>query len=55
MSSQHLWILAGDLNATVSTIERPSGGIDAQQKYKEFINKTGGLDLWETQPDRNRD
>jgi hypothetical protein len=29
-NSQHSWTLAGDLNATISTIERPSGGSDAQ-------------------------
>jgi hypothetical protein len=53
--SQYSWTLAGDLNATVSAIERPSGGNDAWRLFHRFLNETNGVDLWETQPDRNRD
>jgi hypothetical protein len=54
-SSQHSWTLAGDLNATISSVERPSGGNDARRQFTRFLNESNGFDLWETQPDRNRE
>jgi hypothetical protein len=54
-SSKHLWTLVGDLNATISSVEWPSGGNDARRHYIRFLNETNGFDLWETQPDRIRE
>jgi hypothetical protein len=54
-SSKHSWTLAGDLNATISSVERPSGGNDVRRHYIRFLNKTNGFDLWETQPDHIRE
>ena len=54
-NSQHSWTLAGDLNATTSSVERPSGGNDARRQYTRFLTETNGYDLWRTQPDRNRE
>jgi hypothetical protein len=54
-SSQYSWTLAGDLNATISSVERPSGGNDARWQFARFLNETDGFDLWETQPDQNRE
>jgi hypothetical protein len=54
-NSQHSWTLAGDLNATTSSVECPSGGNDARRQYARFLTETNGFDLWETQPDRNRE
>src|ERR1700736_5966796 len=45
----------GDLNATISSVEQPSGGNDVRQQFVRFLNETSGFDLWETQPDRNRE
>src|ERR1700683_1776034 len=39
----------------ISAVERPSGGSDAWQLYLRFLNETNRYDLWEMQPDRNRD
>ncbi|TFK21087.1 hypothetical protein FA15DRAFT_672918, partial [Coprinopsis marcescibilis] len=40
--SPHPWTLAGDVNATVSTKERASGGTDARAQYLGFLQKTKG-------------
>jgi hypothetical protein len=53
--SQHSWTLAGDLNMTTSTVEHPSGGTDAQCSFTKFLIETNRYDLWETQPDCNRE
>src|ERR1700683_1304859 len=53
--SQYSWTLAGDLNATISAVEWPSSGSDAHQLFHRFLNETNGFDLWDTQPDQNRD
>jgi hypothetical protein len=50
-NSQHSWTLAGDLNATISSVERPSGGNDARRQFVRFLNETNGFELWKTQPD----
>ena len=55
LQSQHSWTLAGDVNATVSTLERASGGQDARQQYLHFLQCTSAQDLWMLQPDRSRD
>jgi hypothetical protein len=54
-SSQHSWTLAGDLNATISSVEWPSGGNNAWRQYVRFLNEMDSFDIWETQPDHNRD
>ena len=49
------WSIAGDLNATVSTTERASGGTDAKRHFLHFLDKTKGVDLWShLKPDRSR-
>ena len=53
--SPYSWTLAGDVNATVSVLERPSGGQDARQHYLRFLNRSDGQDLWTLNPDRTRD
>ena len=51
--SQHWWSLAGDLNATLSSVERLSGGTDARRLFTRFLQEDNGLDLWENKVDRN--
>ena len=53
--SPHSWTLAGDVNATISTLERPSGGQDARRQYLQFLRQSDGLDMWALNPDRTRD
>jgi len=48
------WTLAGDLNATVSSFERASGGTDARTQYLQFLADTDAQDLWGNYPDRCR-
>ena len=50
-----MWTLAGDINTTVSTIERPSGGQDARRHFSRFLHHSEGQDLWALNPDRTRD
>ena len=40
------WSIAGDLNATVASFERHSGGTEACRQYLEFLQATEGHDLW---------
>jgi hypothetical protein len=54
-SSQHSWSLAGDLNATISAVERPSGGADWRRQYARFLLEANGFDMWETKPDCTRE
>jgi hypothetical protein len=53
--SPHSWTLAGDVNATVSALERPTGGLDARRQYLQFLHLSDGLDIWTLNPDRTRD
>ena len=53
--SPYSWTLAGDVNATVSTLERPTGGQDARRQYLQFLRQSDGQDLWMLDPDRTRD
>lgn len=46
------WTLAGDLNATVSTFEKTSGGTCARAQFLQFLNDTNAYDLWTNYPDR---
>ncbi|KAK0436140.1 hypothetical protein EV421DRAFT_1662747, partial [Armillaria borealis] len=52
-STPHGWSLAGDLNATVSSIEGGSSGDDNRQYFREFLERTGGQDLWQKNPERS--
>jgi hypothetical protein len=53
--SPHSWTLAGDVNATVSTLERHTGGQDTRRQYLQFLCLSNGLDVWALNPDRTRD
>lgn len=53
-STPHAWTIAGDLNATVSQLERSSGGAIARSQYLQFLADTDALDLWINYPDRSR-
>jgi len=53
--SPYSWTLAGDVNATVSTIERPSGGQDMRRQYLQFLHQLDGRDLWTLNPDQTCD
>src|SRR5882762_492695 len=53
--SSYSWTLAGDVNATVSTLERPAGGLDARRQYLKFLRLSNGLDVWTMNPDRTCD
>ncbi len=48
----HGWSLAGDLNATVSSIEQALSSDDNRRYFKDFLERTGGLDLWQRNPER---
>ncbi|KAJ7789203.1 hypothetical protein B0H14DRAFT_3503274 [Mycena olivaceomarginata] len=52
-STSTSWTLGGDLNATVSSSERSSGGIEARTQYLKFLDSVDGQDLWYNSPDRN--
>jgi hypothetical protein len=52
--SPYSWTLAGDINAMVSTLERPTGGQDAKRHYLQFLCQSDGQDLWMLNPDRTR-
>ncbi len=51
-SSPHSWLLIGDLNSTVSPIERASP--ENQSAYTKFLQDVKGLDVWKRYPMRNR-
>jgi hypothetical protein len=48
------WSIAGDLNATVASFERHSGGTEARRQYLQFLQATESHDLWMNNPDRTR-
>jgi hypothetical protein len=50
---QHSWLLARDLNATLSLVEQLSGGTDMRRLFTRFLQEANGLDLWENRVDRN--
>ncbi|KAF9070995.1 hypothetical protein BDP27DRAFT_1419525 [Rhodocollybia butyracea] len=45
------WSLAGDLNATINSNERASGGADARAQYLKFLSDTNTIDLWSLLPE----
>ena len=47
------WSLAGDLNATVASFERKSGGQEARKIFLNFLESTNSHDLWSNREDRN--
>ena len=51
-NSPHSWSLIGDLNTTVSSIERANS--ENRSAYTKFLRDTGGLDIWKNYPLRNR-
>ncbi len=53
-STKIAWTLAGDLNATVSSFERTSGGLAAQTQFLQFLVNTDAHDLWTNYPDRSK-
>jgi hypothetical protein len=54
ITARNGWTLAGDLNATISTSERSSGGSEARNQYRSFLMLTDAIDLWNKVPDRSR-
>ena len=54
LSSPTSWTMAGDFNATVSSLERVSGGADAREQYRRFLQTVDGHDLWSDIDDRSR-
>jgi hypothetical protein len=52
--SSSSWTMAGDFNATVSTLETASGGAEARSAYLRFLLDTNGHDLWTENDNRNR-
>ncbi|KAH0586175.1 hypothetical protein H2248_007437 [Termitomyces sp. 'cryptogamus'] len=48
------WTLFGDLNATVSSMERAMDNPLARQNLRDFLLNTNGTDLWQLVPDRSR-
>ena len=54
LSSPTPWTMAGDFNTTISSLERNSGGTDAREQYKRFLQAVDGHDLWSDNPDRSR-
>ena len=53
-STKTAWTLAGDLNATVSSFERTSGGQVAWTQFLQFLTNTDAHDLWTNYPDRSK-
>ncbi|KAJ7327650.1 hypothetical protein DFH08DRAFT_968057 [Mycena albidolilacea] len=47
------WTLGGNLNATVSSSERSSGGTEARAQYLKFLDFIDGQDLWYNNPERS--
>jgi len=54
LSSPTSWTMAGDFNATISSLERASGGADAREQYKRFLQVVDGHDLWSDNDERSR-
>jgi len=54
LSSSTSWMMAGDFNATVSSCERVSGGADAREQYRWFLQVVNGHDLWSDIDDRSQ-
>jgi hypothetical protein len=54
LSSPTSWTMAGDFNATISSLERASGGADAREQYRRFIQIVDGHDLWSDNDERSR-
>ena len=54
LSSPMPWTMAGDFNVTVSSLERSSGGADAREQYKRFLQTVDGHDLWSDNDNRSR-
>ncbi|KAK0489970.1 hypothetical protein EDD18DRAFT_1417512 [Armillaria luteobubalina] len=52
-STPHSWSLAGDLNATVSSIKRASSGEDNRRFFLEFLENANAQDLWQKNPERS--
>ncbi len=50
-STTTAWTLAGDLNATVSSFERTSGGLAAYTQFLQFLANTNSHNLWVNYPD----
>ncbi|KAJ7124853.1 hypothetical protein C8R44DRAFT_874714 [Mycena epipterygia] len=48
------WTLGGDLNTTVSTAERRSGGAEARSQFLHFLERVNGHNIWPNYPNRNR-
>jgi hypothetical protein len=53
-STSTSWTIAGDLNTTVSSIERPSDNARDRAPYLDFLNAVDGHDIWRNHPERNR-
>lgn len=51
-SSPHGWSLIGDLNATVSPVERANS--ENRLAYTTFLQETGGKDVWKKYPLHHR-
>ena len=45
-SIPYMWMIAGNMNATVSWLEKASGGIEARSQYLRFLADTNAHDLW---------
>ncbi|KAJ7368522.1 hypothetical protein DFH08DRAFT_947426 [Mycena albidolilacea] len=48
------WSIASDLNTTVSTSERASGGTNAWAQYLKFLTDVNAIDIWSNHPEQNR-
>lgn len=51
-TTPHSWTLIGDLNTTVSPAEQ--SGSENRTPYTNFLQSTGGKDIWKQYPLRNR-
>ncbi len=54
LATNSSWTVAGDLNATVSTRERQTGGQEAQSQFLQFLENSREHDLWSDNEDRTR-
>ena len=54
LSSPTSWTMAGDFNVTLSSLERASGGADAREQYRRFLQVVDGHDLWSDNDERSR-
>ncbi|KAK7015985.1 hypothetical protein R3P38DRAFT_2786379 [Favolaschia claudopus] len=53
-SCTHTWTVAGDLNATITALERASDNSDARAQFLRFLNDCDAHDLWRDRIDRTR-